>query len=304
MPTAIFSGRPNGGGASNDGQVIEIAKGGGTITTLASFSGSNGGNPMLAAPTEDAAGDLFGTTIYGGASGDGTVFEIAKGSGKITVLAAIFNGTNGSLPYGGVVEDAAGNLFGTAYQGGTSNYGTVFEVVKGSGTITTVASFNNANGANPLGGLIEDAAGNLFGTAYQGGNWYDGSVFEIARGSSTITTLASFSGTNGENPGASLLEDASGDLFGTTGTAWGSPVNIPDRQRQRHGHHAGFVQRHQWRRPTGGAWSRMPPAISSAPQEMAVCRTPARCSRSSRAAARPLRSHHLPARTEPIRRRG
>jgi uncharacterized repeat protein (TIGR03803 family) len=203
------------GGVWNYGTVFEIAQGSGTITTLASFNGSNGAYPWAGA-IEDASGNLFGTTERGGASGYGTVFEIANGSGAITTLAASFNASNGEYPYAGVIEDASGNLFGTTEAGGTAGGGTVFEVAKGSGTITRLATFYSANGAHPYAGVIEDASGNLFGTTVQGGVWNYGTVFEIAKGSSSITTLASFNSTNGQYPYAGVVEDASGNLFGTT----------------------------------------------------------------------------------------
>src|SRR5665213_1507164 len=192
------------GGASGDGTVFEIAKGSGTITTLVSFDGSNGANPS-AGVTLDAAGDLYGTTDGGGDSNDGTVFEIAKGSGTITTLAS-FNFTNGANPSAGVALDASGNLYGT------TNEGTVFKIAKGSGTITTLI----ANGASILGGVTLDASGNLYGTTDIGGTSNDGTVFEIAKGLSTTRTLASFNGTNGEDPQAGVTLDASGNLYGTT----------------------------------------------------------------------------------------
>jgi uncharacterized repeat protein (TIGR03803 family) len=68
-----------------------------------------------------------------------------------------------------LVEDSSGNLFGTTGGGGASGDGTVFEVQQGSGTVTTLAAFNGANGANPLSTLLEDSSGNLFGTTYRGG---------------------------------------------------------------------------------------------------------------------------------------
>jgi uncharacterized repeat protein (TIGR03803 family) len=210
-----------GGGTSGVGTVFEIAKGSGTITTLASFNGANGGRPY-GGVIEDASGTLFGTASQGGASNAGTVFELAKGSGTITTLAS-FNGSNGELPYAGVIEDASGTLFGTTDAGGASNAGTVFELAKGSGTITTLASFNRTNGANPYGGVIEDASGNLFGTTSDGGASNDGTVFEVADGSGTITTLAAFNGSNGESPHGGVIEDASGNLFGTT--AYGGTPN-------------------------------------------------------------------------------
>jgi len=183
--------------------------------TLASFNGSNGESPF-AGLVEDRSGNLFGTTGQGGAFNDGTVFKVAAGSGSIITLAS-FNGPNGQQPVGGLVEDSSGNLFGTTYIGGASSAGTVFEVVAGSGSITTLASFNGANGAVPDGGVVEDRSGNLFGTTLGGGGpSNDGTVFELAAGSGSITTLASFNGANGGGPAAGLVEDRSGNLFGTT----------------------------------------------------------------------------------------
>ena len=78
----------------------------------------------------------------------------------------------------------------------------MFEVAQGSGTITTLASFNGTNGADPEAGLVEDASGNLFGTTYVAARASDGTVFEVVKGSGTITTLASFNGTNGAIPKA------------------------------------------------------------------------------------------------------
>ena len=161
----------------------------------------------------DSSGNLYGTTIEGG-SRDGTVFELAKGSGTITTLAS-FNGTNGEYPEAGLVMDSSGNLYGTTYGGGALNDGTVFELVHGSGTITTLASFNGDRRCNPFGGLVMDSSGNLYGTTC-GRRCGDGTVFELAQGSGKITTLASFNGTDGANPKAALIMDSSGNLYGTT----------------------------------------------------------------------------------------
>ena len=110
------------------------------------------------------------------------MFEIVKDSGTVTTLAS-FSGANGTKPYASLIEDASGNLFGTTEYGGASGDGAVFEIVGGSGTITMLASFNSTNGQNPCAGLVEDAAGNLFGTAYKGGALNYGTVFEIVNGS-------------------------------------------------------------------------------------------------------------------------
>jgi uncharacterized repeat protein (TIGR03803 family) len=100
----------------------------------------------------------------------------------------------------------------------------VWELAKGSSTITPLASFNGANGALPRGGVTFDAHGNLYGTAPDRGANNDGTVWELARGSGTITALASFNGTNGSFPSAGVTFDAHGNLYGTAagggGTVW------------------------------------------------------------------------------------
>src|SRR5262249_50606840 len=130
-----------------------------------------------------------------------------------TTLAS-FNGTNGNQPTGRVFLDSNGNLFGTTSSGGMYNCGTVFELQQGSSTITVLANFNDVNGIGP-GDVVVDSSGNVFGTA-GGGAFGDGIVYEVKKGSGVITTLGTFNGDNGADPSPSLMEDSSGNLFGTT----------------------------------------------------------------------------------------
>jgi uncharacterized repeat protein (TIGR03803 family) len=196
------------------------------LTTLASFGGPDGSRPE-ADLIFDAAGDLFGTTGFGGPSGFGTVFEIANnGGGYASAPTTIgsFTGTDGKHPFADLITDAAGDLFGTTYGGGANRSGTVFEIANTGGGYasapTTLVTFSGADGKNPECGLITDAAGDLFGTTLGGGPNGDGTVFEIAKTqdgyASAPTTLVSFDFTNGENPAAGLIADSAGDLFGTT----------------------------------------------------------------------------------------
>ncbi len=161
--------------------------------------------PCQGALIMDSSGNLYGTTELGGTDNDGTVFELAHGSSTITTLAS-FRGNNGADPWAGLIMDGSGNLYGTAEQGGAlpgggADNGTVFELAKGSSTITGLASFDVLNGQWPVAGLIMDSSNNLYGTTAWGGANHlgDGTVFELAKGSGTITTLASFNGTNGED---------------------------------------------------------------------------------------------------------
>jgi uncharacterized repeat protein (TIGR03803 family) len=223
LPTPIYGGFywvPLFGAQNINGKDFGIQ---GTLTTLATFNNANGSVPY-AGLYADAAGNLFGTTIGGGdltlnqGHGYGTVFQIAAATHALTTVAN-FNGANGSGPYDSVIADAAGNLYGTTIRGGPSDVGTVFEIAAGTHAITTIATFNNANGTHPYyGSLLADAAGNLYGTTREGGASAntDGTVFEIAAGTHTITTLVSFNGTNGAFPEGTLIADAAGNLYGTT----------------------------------------------------------------------------------------
>jgi uncharacterized repeat protein (TIGR03803 family) len=140
---------------------------------------------------------------------------VPAGSGFIGTLAS-FNGANGSNPNGGLVRDAQGNLYGTTFSGGAFGQGAVFELATGTGVLTTLVSFNGGNGAAPAGQLVLDAQGNLYGITSSGGAFESGTVFELAAGSHTVTTLASFNFTNGSTSAGGLSRDAQGNLYGTT----------------------------------------------------------------------------------------
>jgi uncharacterized repeat protein (TIGR03803 family) len=207
--TTYYQGsRPRAGA----GALFEVAHGSGQITDIALFGHGTGLHPV-GGLVSDSSGNLYGTAAGGGPQNDGTVFELANSSHTFSVLAS-FNGTNGEEPFGALLVDSSGNLFGTTVYGGASNDGTVFEVARGSGTITVLASFNGADGANPQDGLVMDSSGNLYGTTYAGGTSGDGTVFELAQGRGTVTTLASFDGTDGVGPRTPLAMDGSGNLYG------------------------------------------------------------------------------------------
>ena len=206
-----------GGGVSNDGTVFEIAQGSTAVTSLASFSGSNGSHPESGV-TIDSSGDLLGAAAFGGADGDGLVYEIPRGSDLLTTVAS-FNGSNGERPEGRLTVDSDGDLFGTTDAGGLNNQGTVYEIAAGSASLTTVASFNTRFSGyliEPEGGVTVDADGDLFGTTDAGGINNEGTVYEIAAGSAAITTLASISGSGGSFDEEGVALDSGGDLFGAT----------------------------------------------------------------------------------------
>ena len=204
--------------SSNTGTVFEVAAGTHKLTTLVTFNGANGtGAYPYAGMIADSSGNLYGTTSGGGANSDGTVFKVAAGTHKLSTLVT-FNGANGAFPESVLIADASGNLYGTTRGGGANGDGTVFEVAASTHTLSTLVTFNGTNGNQPYASLIADASGNLYGTTGSGGANGDGTVFEIAAGTHTLTTLVTFNGTNGQQPYASLIADASGNLYGTSNT--------------------------------------------------------------------------------------
>jgi uncharacterized repeat protein (TIGR03803 family) len=226
-------GTTTAGGKSNDGTVFElIAPAAGKKVwkekVLASFDGTNGNLPA-AGLIMDKSGNLYGTTLEGGASNFGTVFKLAKPAAGKTVWTLSdlfsFDGTDGQNLQSGLIFDSAGNLYGTTNFGGANSDGTVFELSPpasghGAWTETVLFSFNETDGKFVADALIFDTKGNLYGTTNEGGASGDGTVFELsppASGSAwTETVLASFDGANGENPYAGLVADSSGNLYGTT----------------------------------------------------------------------------------------
>jgi uncharacterized repeat protein (TIGR03803 family) len=174
----------------------------------------------------DRAGNLYGTTSYGGVQGQGTVFKLTpNGSGWTeSVLHPFgFPSKDGRQPFTNLVSDSAGNLYGTTNFGGSHNHrgGTVFMVTP-TGTESVLYSFCSlakcADGSNPLAGVVFDKSGNLYGTT-QFGAGGSGAVFKLspkAGGGWKETVLHTFVGNDGSQPIAGLTFDATGNLYGTT----------------------------------------------------------------------------------------
>jgi uncharacterized repeat protein (TIGR03803 family) len=187
----------------------------GAYTVLHDFPGKGAdGRFPLAGLIRDSAGNLYGTTAAGGVSSDGTVFKLDK-TGE-TVLYSFTGGADGRHPRAGVIQDSAGNLYGTTVLGGRAGVGEVFKL-DAAGTYARLYSFRDgAGGSEPAAALIQDSAGNLYGTAAGGGASYAGVVFKMDA-AGTETTLYTFTGgTDGGNPEAVLVPDSAGNLYGTT----------------------------------------------------------------------------------------
>jgi uncharacterized repeat protein (TIGR03803 family) len=175
----------------------------------------------------DAAGNLYGRTVAGGVlslcgSGCGTIFKV-DASGKETVLYRFRNGTDGEIPLGGVIRDAAGNLYGTTGAGGANSYGTVF-MLDANGKLTVLHSLTISEGCYAAASLFRDAAGNLYGTTSSCGEFGDGTVFKVAPSGKTTVLHTFTGGTDGGVPGP-VVGDKAGNLYGST--SFGGDLSSP-----------------------------------------------------------------------------
>ena len=224
----VLYGTTESGGTSGVGTIFKVDKSG-KETVLHSFAGGSDGANPFAGLVFDSAGNLYGTTANGGASGVGTVFELSK-AGKETVLYSFVGGTtDGCYPFGGLLRDTAGNLYGTTEVCGASGVGTVFRLSK-TGKETILHSFagGSSDGEFPsFTSLLMDVSGNLYGVTEQGGTSNLGVVYKLGK-AGKITILHSFAG--GTSDGCDVFGtpamDASGNLYGTANSCGSSQVGI------------------------------------------------------------------------------
>jgi uncharacterized repeat protein (TIGR03803 family) len=208
-----FYGTSYKGGAFGSGAVFKLNKSG-VLRVLHSFDGSRDGACPYSGLVRDTAGNLYGTTAEGGTSGLGVVFKVSSG-GKETVLHNFTGGDDGISPYGGLVRDVAGNLYGTTELGGTSGHGTIFKIDP-NGTENVLHSFNGSDGAYPTyTSLLRDKAGNLYGVTEDGGTSNNG-VLYVLHPDGTVTVLHNFRGGKKDGcwPVGTPVMDANGNLFG------------------------------------------------------------------------------------------
>lgn len=225
-------GTTQGGGPNEKGEIYELSPTTG-FHIIYAFHGKDGYGPK-GSLTIDAQGNLYGTTYAGGGYkncyGDcGTVFKlsppIGNGHWTETVLYSFTGGDDGQYPFGSVIFDQAGNLYGTTQLGGTSGQGVVFQLTPSPAgwTETVLYSFTGGDdGGQPLCSLVSDSAGNLYGTTSRGAQGGTaGTVFELVSlgsGFWTFSVIHEFdlNSEDGSSPNAGLIFDDQGNLYGTT----------------------------------------------------------------------------------------
>jgi uncharacterized repeat protein (TIGR03803 family) len=199
-----------------------------TTTVIYSFAGNEDGEYADTDLVRDAAGNLYGTTVQGGTSASGTVWELSPSGGSWThsVLYSFSGGTDGGEPYKGVTLDAQENIFGTAVTGGSGGCeggcGVVYELANSGGkwSQTVVHAFSGGDdGSGPGAGLTIDSNGDVYGTTPTGGTYGQGTIFRLHRGSGgawKLKVLHAFTGgSDGIGGSAGRLVLAGNHLYGT-----------------------------------------------------------------------------------------
>ena len=207
------------GGANGNGTIFQYNPFTGVYVVLHQFTALvNGTNANADGADPDGGliqgqdGNLYGTTVTGGANGVGTVFMMTT-SGTLTTLHSLTN-LEGASPSGALLQTADGTFYGTAGAGGSGQEGTLFEMTA-DGTVTALYTFQGSDGAGPRGPLLQGADGELYGTTSGGGGGGYGSVFKVTT-AGTLTTLHSFNDTDGTDPEAALCLGTDGSFYGTT----------------------------------------------------------------------------------------
>jgi uncharacterized repeat protein (TIGR03803 family) len=187
----------------------------GALSILHSFAGEplEGRQPQPQL-VRGSDGNFYGTTYYGGAANNGTIFKVDS-SGNLTTLHS-FAGVpaDGAHPFSPLIQASDGNFYGTTFLGGSGNLGTVFKMDP-AGSVTIIHSFASTDGSYVFAGLLQGKDGNLYGATYIGGTSDKGTIFKMDF-AGNLTTLHSFNGADGWYPYGTLIQATDGNFYGTT----------------------------------------------------------------------------------------
>jgi uncharacterized repeat protein (TIGR03803 family) len=202
------------GGAASLGTVFKLTPDG-TETVLHSFTGGSDGSTPYAGLVLGHDGNLYGTTYQGGAFGGGTVFKLTPDGSETVLHSFSLMSSDGHAPQVGLLQGNDGNFYGTTSVGGASGDGTAYKITP-AGTETLVYSFTGkADGMNPNSALIEDAAGNLYGTADPWTAAEASMVYKLGA-DGTLSVLHTFAGGNDGSLPNQLMLARDGNLYGVT----------------------------------------------------------------------------------------
>jgi len=209
------------GGSGGGGTLFRVNPDGTGFTVLKSFDGLADGGELYAAPIQGTDGALYGTTGSGGNGfgylGDGVVYKLNPDGTGFTILRNLNDSTDGRNPYAGLMQGIDGALYGTAVEGGSNGFGTVYKLNPDGTGFTVLKHFaGSTDGASPLAGLMQGSDGALYGTASGGGSGGSGTLYKLNPDGAGFTVLRHLDGsTDGGSPIGGLMRGSDGALYGT-----------------------------------------------------------------------------------------
>lgn len=244
-----FYGTASQGGAGEVGVVFRMAANGSSFTLLHEFDYVTDGGYPYAGLVQDSAGFLYGTTVGGGSSEQGTVYKLAADGATFEVLHEFDGSVDAALPYGGLLLASDGLLYGATYAGGAATKGTVFRIGTDGNGFGVLHSFDGAQGAYPfLGSLVQGGDGTLYGTTVFGGSLDLGTVFRLATSGAGFAVIHNFNSTLGSNPYVGVAVGEDGALYGTAYGGGSTGVGAAFRVTN---DGAGYGLGHDFAEPTG-----------------------------------------------------
>ncbi len=222
----ILYGMTNSGGLYDEGVIFSFVPSSSTFTRLMEFDGKNGGNPR-GELTLASDGKFYGLTRAGGGASYGVLFSFVPSMAAYTKLKVFGAVVNGSNIIGGVVQNAAGKLYGMfSSGGGLYGLGGIYSFDPSTSAYARLMDFNGNNGANPQGSLLLATDGKLYGMTTNGGTHDAGVLFSFNPATSTYTKLRDFDSSTGRNPLGSLMQASDGKLYGMTTFGGSSDLGV------------------------------------------------------------------------------
>ncbi|HZR21348.1 MAG TPA: choice-of-anchor tandem repeat GloVer-containing protein [Verrucomicrobiae bacterium] len=213
-----FYGTTQTGGAIGNGTIFTLAPDGSSYAVLKSFGAELGeGAEPYSALIQATNGALYGTTLHGGTSGQGTVFRINPDGSGYAVIKIFYGIADGASPYAGLVQAPNGLLYGTVWSGGPKSLGGIYQINPDATGFKLLKSFTGMDGASPRASLLVGRDGFLYGTVEAEGSGVSGAVFKLSPDGSGFTDIKTFTGSvrDGVYSYSGVVQDTNGMLYGT-----------------------------------------------------------------------------------------
>ncbi len=212
-PSGMLYGATYGGGGSG-GSIFRVDPTTDTYTILYPLNQLTDGGGITSLLYHATDGQLYGCAAYGGANNAGTLFRFNPATGAFTKLYDLGGGVNGKTPYGGLSEGGNGWYYGTTFEGGIDNKGTLFKYAPGTNTFVKLLDFNGPNGQSPWTAPIPAADNELWGTTANGGTNGNGMIYRLTPSTDTYEQRYSFTAATGGLLFSNVTPGGDGYLYG------------------------------------------------------------------------------------------